>query len=371
MGNIVVFCLCLLSAFVPFEGLGYLEDLPSIARLLGLAVLASAVLAVTSGHRLRLLGAVPLMQIVFVAWSALSILWAFDQKQSLGTFTRLLLNLGLAILVWEFAVTYRQQLAILRSFMVGLLVPMSLEFAEVFGFYHMSISDASMESVRFTGGGNDMNYLAMILALGIVLAAYFATASSGLDRWLRPFYWTFAALAAVAAMLTASRAGFVCLLLAAIFAAFLAGVSRRNIIRSVAVIVFIFFVVVLVRYIVPQALQERAAGLTEESSTFGPRWGIWERGLTVTFPRTPLAGVGVGGYGAATSSLTGVKTGTAQQHAHPDPRGIGRRGTSAVPCLVLYGVPGDLGLAATREIPLAGHVLGLVRGIDDADFDHR
>ncbi|MGO9114435.1 MAG: O-antigen ligase family protein [Thermoguttaceae bacterium] len=309
MGNIVVFCLCLLIGFEPFEMVGYLEGLPSVGRMLGVAVLVSAVLAVMAGHGLRRWCAVLILQLVFVAWSALSVAWALAPEQSLEVCIRMSLNFVLAFLIWEFAVTYGQQLWILRSFLIGLLVPMSLTFATFLGLYRL---DVDPNSVRFTGAGNDQNYLAMILSMGIVLAAYFATASSsGLDRWLRPFYWTFAALAAVAAMLTGSRGGLVCLILATVFAAFLAGISLRRVIRSAAVLGFIVFVVVLIRYVVPQALQQRATRSTEEAASFGPRWAYWERGLTLTFPKNPLAGIGVGGFGAVTTELSGVKTGVA------------------------------------------------------------
>ncbi len=307
MGNFAVFFLCIFTAFLPFEMLGALRGLPSVARLLGGIVLAACVLAVVAGHRLRPLRAVVIMQIVFVAWAVLTWAWTMAPDDTQEWCVRILLNLIFAILVWEFAVTYGQQRWILRSFLIGLLVPLSLTLATFAGFYHMDVNMEG-EAVRLTGGGNDQNYLAMILSMGIVMAIYFATTSSGLDRWLRPFYWTFSALAAISAMLTGSRGGLVCLVLAAIYGAFLAGISPRRIFYSVAVLAFIVFVVVLIRVLVPAALQERVVGLTEESGRLGPRLLYWQRGLTVTFPKSPVVGVGLGGFRPVTTALTGTRT---------------------------------------------------------------
>ena len=308
MGNIVVFFLCLLTAFLPFEMLGALGELPSVARLLGLLVLASSVPAILAGHRLRLLNTALIVQAAYVVWASLSMAWALDPDATVVMFDRVVLNFIFSILVWEFAVTYGQQLWILRSLLIGMLVPLFMMFASFLGVYRMDWGD---ESVRYTGGGHDQNYMAMMLSIGIVLAVYLGTASSRLDRWLRPFYWVFTVLAAVAAMLTGSRSGFACLVAAAIFAAILAGVSRRKIIYSALVLGFVVFIGILIRYVVPMALQQRSTEFDTETGTLALRLGYWQRGLGVSFMKNPLAGIGAGGYPSVTTALTGVKTGTA------------------------------------------------------------
>jgi O-antigen ligase len=236
--------------------------------------------------------------------------WSLDQEPDFGTVTRMGLGLIFAILIWEFAVTYRQQLWPLRSLLIGMLVPLYMMFASFLGAYHMEWEN---ETVQFTGGGHDQNYIAMMFANGIVVAVYFAT-SPGLDRRLPLVYWRFSALAAIAAMLTGSRSGFVCLVLAAIFAALLVGLSRRRMIQSACVLGLILFVFAMSRYVVPMALQARATDFSLESGGLATRLAYWQRGLTVSFPQNPLAGIGAGGYAPVTTALTGTKTATAHNN---------------------------------------------------------
>ena len=213
------------------------------------------------------------MQIGFVAWAFLTVAWAFRPDLALEMWTRMAQTLILSLLTWEFAVADAQQFWILRSLLIGLLVPLWMLYGSRFGFYHLDAS-ANPEAVRYTGGGHDQNYMAMMLDIGIVLAAYFATNSSKLDRRLRLFYWTFAGLAAIAVVLTGSRSGSICLVLAAVFVLFVAGLSRRNLVYSLSLLGFLVFVAMMIYYVVPAALQQRVTEVNTESGTLVERWSF-------------------------------------------------------------------------------------------------
>jgi O-antigen ligase len=102
---------------------------------------------------------------------------------------------------------------------------------------------------------------------------------------------------ALGTLLTGSRGGFVCLLIAGGSSLVLAGVARRRILTILQVATVIVFVYVLVRYIVPAALLDRVT--RPETLAEDPRMRIWARGLGALW-QNPLFGVGAGAYAPAT-----------------------------------------------------------------------
>jgi len=285
---------------MPFEGMGYLENLPSAAKLIGVMIVGAAFLAFLAGHAPRMLSLPMVLRVVLVLYSAASLVWSFDRDVTADYLPRIAQVLVLVLLIWEFAVTYKDQMWILRSLLVGMLVPLTMAFA---GFRGTSQFEAE-SGARFSGGGLDLNYLAYMCSVSIVISVYLATnASSPLDRFFRWFYWVMAVLCALETTLTGSRGGFICMLVASVFAMVLAGVSRRRILTILQVLVVTVFVYVLVRYIVPAALLNRVT--QEQSIMEDPRFGIWMRGFA-TYPKYPLFGAGAGVY-ADVTAVSGEK----------------------------------------------------------------
>ncbi len=199
-----------------------------------------------------------------------------------------------ALLIWEFAVTGKDQAWVLRGLLVGMFVPLLMAFGALHGISHIEAE----EGLRFTGGGHDLNYLAYMYSASVLIAVYLATNSLPLDRYCRWFYWGTAVLCALGNVLTGSRGGFISLAAAAVFAVVLAVASRRRMLMILQVLVLVVFVYVLVRYIVPAALLERVT--QEQSLGEDPRIRIWSRGLAA-FWQNPVLGVGAGAYGPATT----------------------------------------------------------------------
>ena len=279
---------------MPFEGMGYLEDLPSAGKMIGIVVVGGAILAFLMGQRVRMLSRPLVLRVVLVLYSGMSLAWSFDREVTLDYLPRVALALVLMLLIWEFAVTYKDQMWILRSFLVGMLVPLAMAFAQFRGASRFEAEAGE----RFSGGGADLNYLAYMCSVAVLIAVYLATNASALDRYCRWLYWGMAVLCALECMLTGSRGGFICLLTASVFAMFLAGVSRRRILTIVQVLALSLFVLVLVRYIVPAALLARVT--QEQSIVDDPRFGIWMRGLAAVW-KSPLFGVGAGDFALATA----------------------------------------------------------------------
>ena len=70
MNKFALFWLCVFVAYMPFEGMGYFEDLPSGSKLLGGVVVGSAALAFLSGCRIRMLSRPLVVRTVLVVYSA-------------------------------------------------------------------------------------------------------------------------------------------------------------------------------------------------------------------------------------------------------------------------------------------------------------
>ena len=282
----------------------------------------------------------------------MSVAWSFAREDTLSTLPRIAQLLVFILLVWEFAVTYKDQMWVLRSFLVGMLVPLAMAFAEFRGASRFEAEAGE----RFTGGGADLNYLAYMCSVSILIAVYLATNASALDRYCRWLYWGMAILCALECMLTGSRGGFVCLLVAAVFAMILAGVSRRRILTILQVLAAGLVVFVLVYYLVPAALLNRVT--REQSIAEDPRFGIWMRGLAALW-KDPLLGPGSRRL-CASDEHPWRESGRGAQHVPLRAGGTGRRRPGPLPVVYGYAVWRRMAAAPARETALVGGLGGLV-----------
>jgi O-antigen ligase len=155
--------------------------------------------------------------------------------------------------------------------------------------------------MRYGGGGQDLNYLAYMYTVSLLVAVYLATNSLTLDRYLRWLYWGVAAACAMGTLLTGSRGGFACLIASGVFTMVLAGMSRRRIFTIVQILGMALVIYFLVRSSLPSMLLERATlGGGGASLAEDPRIRIWLQGLA-SVRRNPLFGVGAGVYATVTA----------------------------------------------------------------------
>lgn len=294
MGRITLFFLCAFVGFLPFEMMAVFEDLPSGGKQLGLLMVSMAILAFLSGHRIRLLSLPMVLRTVLVLYAAMSLGWSLAPERTMATIPRITQLLIFVLVIWEFAVTAKDQAWILRSMLLGMLVPLLMAFAARRG----ASSIEAESGMRFSGGGQDLNYLAYMYSVSILVAVYLATNSSPVDRFCRWFYWGLAVLCALGTFLTGSRGGFVSLVTAGVFAMILAGMARRRILTVLQILAVAVFIYVLVQYVVPVALLNRVT--QEQSVEADPRAVIWARGWAA-FLQSPILGVGAGAYGLATA----------------------------------------------------------------------
>lgn len=296
MPRIVFWLLRLLVFLLPFDMMVWFTNIPSGGRLLGLLILITAILALFVRPVARRLPSAMVVMAMFLAWTMMSLAWSIDPPATLTHTGRIVALLAFVWLLWEFSSTYAQQLSLLRTFVLGQTVPLLMLYGSFVGLFGSFSSDE-----RFTGGGQDANYVAEMLAITILIAVYLLFHPQGSSDKLRRGYWLFIPVATVAIFLTGSRAGLICLVVAALCTIFLMRFGGAKLRLALLVgAVGLFF---LVRLVVPTALLTRMTGETGiQADTLQVRLGFWRHGMAI-FADHPVLGVGAGCFPTALSQI--------------------------------------------------------------------
>jgi O-antigen ligase len=272
----------------------FLATLPANAELLSFTKLAGLLLALSwlmtvIGRRDAGRGlisrhpGVAYVLLLFVAWGALSLLWAESLDQGAASVSRYGFNALLFAIVPTAIRAPRHALLLVAAFVAGTVISVS------YGMAARSDASISVDGLsRLTGTSGDPNELAAVLVAGLVLAGGLAIAAKGLGL---------ARLAAIAAVclctvgifLTASRGGLLTLAFA-LGAGLLVGGRWRRLVAIVAVALassaLIYFAVIASPEIRSEVVRvEGASG----------RLDLWTVGLRM-IEDNPVHGVGVGNF---------------------------------------------------------------------------
>jgi O-antigen ligase len=294
MGKIGLLPLCAYVAIIPYENLGYFEDVPSAAKLFGAVIVVAGILAFLFGHRPRMIPRALVVRSAIVLFGMLSLAWSLDPDATRTHLPRVAQFLIFGFMIWEFAVSVEDQLWLMRSFLIGMVVLLTMAALQFHGASHLEVESGE----RFTGGASDANYMAHLCSIAILFSVYLATSQSSWDRYLRWCYWGFAFWCALQALLTGSRGGLISLLAAGLFAMVLGGVSRRRIITVVQVAAIALLVFVVARQVVSTELLNRLtfSGGGGTSIDDDPRMRIWKHGLETYWRNNILLGIGDGAF---------------------------------------------------------------------------
>jgi len=278
-----------------FVFLAFLETLPSLggptltfAKAAGLVLAISWVAAVSSRqeHRPGFLSEHPglsLLLVLFLAWSAISTVWADSTSAAFTSTYRYALDAILLIIVFA-AVRERRHLTwVVAAFVAGATV------AALYGLVIGPSPSASAERVAGTIG--DPNQLAAVLVAGAVLAAGLGAASSR-DSLLRAVAVAATFLCLAALVLTVSRGGLFALVFTILVALPLAGRWRRR--ATVGALAVVFLIGAYLLLLAPFSVQSR---LSTAGSGSG-RTDIWTVGWREVEAH-PVAGVGSGNFKTA------------------------------------------------------------------------
>ncbi|MEJ7891204.1 MAG: O-antigen ligase family protein [Solirubrobacteraceae bacterium] len=277
-----------------FAFVSFIEVLPgfgalSIAKLAGGVLVLSWIAATAASQRQlpQIASAFPgftVVMVLFVAWVAVSLLWAEDGALVANSLQRFLPNLLLFAIMFSAVRSGRDARLILAAFVLGALISTAYG-----GFIASGDADAAADG-RVSGAGVDPNYLAASLVASLAICV-------GVIATVRyPSSLRFAALLAVLVLMaalaaTASRTGVVALLVATGFAVLTAGRGRR-LAASLLVSLLLVGGAVYLAQGAPQQVRERLASI--DTSGTG-RTDIWKVATRV-IEDNAVIGVGAGNF---------------------------------------------------------------------------
>jgi O-antigen ligase len=281
---------------VPWQNVIVIEALGTISRLLGFAAIGVAILVILIYRRIQEPSLLILVMLIFVIWSFATYFWSVRPAATIGRVVTLVQLVSMVWLLWEFCNNYQDFVKILQTYVFGCMV------AVVDMLVTFSTNTGS--SFRIAATGFNPNWLAITLATGIPIAWYLVYSDT--SKYLRWINLISIPLIVFAIILTASRGGFVAMLVGlAVIPLTLFYLERR--IQRVVIISGIVIIMTLIFYlpqIYPRIEQniDRLMGtqtaITEGSLNY--REVIWRAGWQV-FKQHPITGVGARGFSETVS----------------------------------------------------------------------
>jgi O-antigen ligase len=294
----VAWLLLLLFVFaIPWEySLDLGAGLGNVARFVGALALLAAIPAVLQSGRMRSLSLMHWVVLALFLWFCIGCFWTIDSAATLAKLRGYFQEMMILWLVWEFAETPADLRTLLRAWVAGSWLLAILSLANF-----TSVQAIEAQQIRVAATGQDPNDVARFLNLGFLLAALLADSE---PRWPnRRFTRIFdrvlgigyLPLGLVAVLLTASRGGFLAVLVALAGCAILFGRNHRK-----ALLAFASALPVLAAalwLIIPHPVFERLATIPEQlqSGDLNQRINIWSAGWDA-FTRSPYFGTGVGTF---------------------------------------------------------------------------
>ncbi len=279
--GLAAFIVLAFGAQIPgFEG-----PVLSVSKIAGLLLVISwmAALAARQDTRLEFSSAHPGLSyvvVLFVAWVALSQLWAADSGQALTALAQFTLNAILFLIVYSAVRTPEQAILVIAAFIAGACLN------AIYGLLFVSPEPGRLE--RLTSSISNPNDLAAILVPALVLSLGLA----GALRRAAPARLAAlgaAALCGACIFLTASRAGLVGLAVA-LAAFFVVGTRWRG--RTLVVVVILGFAGLgFFEYVASSDIRAHVSTIGSGSG----RLDLWTVGWRMV-EANPLVGVGAGNF---------------------------------------------------------------------------
>ena len=258
--RIAFFLLWLFVFNLSFDKVFFIPELGRISRLLGMMSAAACVGAVLVERKLRR----PLWphwtMACFAGWAALSYFWTTTPLLTAIRAREYAQLVVLVLLVWQLAGSRPRQRMLLEAFVLGSIVPSLTTIANYFLDQPALNSRGLALPGRYSAFGKDVNHLAFLLVLAIVIAVYLnATERRTLTIWMYRLHFGICLWAVV---LTGSRGGFVVALGATCF--LVLAYWRLPFRRRTAELLLAGCQIAIVAFLVPEKNFLRLAGVGSE-----------------------------------------------------------------------------------------------------------
>ena len=289
MNKLAFAALSCLVFLVPWDNSIAIPGLGSLAQLVGSGALGLSVLGILVSGKLRRPHAVHVLAVLFLLWSAFTLLWTTDFGATMVRTLTYVQLVTMVLLIWQLARTESQQNTLFGCYVLGAYVPA----LDTIRNYLMGTPINSANATRFSATGFNANEVAIILVLGIPMAWYLALSTR--SRIYALVNACYVPVALVAALLTASRGAFV-----AVPASLLlipGSFPRLSARAKFGLIGLVVASILIVGAVVPSASWQRVGATTAMISegNFSQREIIWRDALQVSRDY-PVAGIGAGAF---------------------------------------------------------------------------
>lgn len=302
MRNLPFVILVLFVFTIPLQDVIFLPGGLTVSGIAGLILAVAALGTIVKGKTLSLRrpSLMLFVTVAFVFWAALSSLWGSQVAGGLrASLTYVQLGVMVA-LIWQLCRTKEQHLVLLQAFVLGAYV---LAGSTVYGFLtNPFVANSAQSMERYTGIGNNPNGTASVIALSLSVAWYLSLVQR--NAFLRLVNLVYVPVAVFGIILTASRGGAAIALLS--LAVIPLTFRYTNNFRKIIVVVALVVMGVAIVRLIPPANFERIAETSSELSegNVSNRSQIWRAGLEA-YSESPILGVGVGNFRAATTPILG------------------------------------------------------------------
>ncbi len=273
---------------LPWEGVLDLPGAGSLSKLVGLLVAATWVVAVVVTGQVREPRAAHLFGLLFVLWNACSLIWTTDgpaTQERVLTYVQLL---GLTMVIWDTVTTLGALTKTLLAYLTGCYVTaVSLLVS------YVTMGEAAETHGRVTVGSFHPNDVAMIVALGVPVAAYLIVAPrTGRWHYLRVAFATlYLPIAGFAVLVTGSRTGIAALIPGIAFLGY--RLARRRPSLAVGSLAVLAGLTVAALPLAPERVRARLAETDSaiQSGDLNDRGAVWAE-ADPSHRRQPTAGRG-------------------------------------------------------------------------------
>jgi O-antigen ligase len=224
--------------------------------------------------------------LAFVIWSTSSLAWAEYPNSTMIKLTKYWEYLPMTWVITQYAWDRRIRIRLFDAFLVGCWCGVLGTFFNYSTGREFYIPGANELERRYSFG-TDVNYLALALVIGVIIAWY--RIYSDRTRWKQFLFLLYIPAAIMAIALTGSRGALLALLAATITFAICTNARKRLTILS-GVAAFLMLTLIL-----PSSFTWRLSTTSDEIShgTLDGRRDLWDRGIFLA-GENPLHGLGVG-----------------------------------------------------------------------------
>jgi hypothetical protein len=279
---------------VPWQSGVNLHGLGTLSKALGFACAGVWLLSVVGRGRIRPLDRFQKWYFLFLVWNGLTLYWSINTGATAAGFLTYLQLFIMLVVVWDLFDTERKIESALQAFVFGAYVA-ALSVIVEYGT-HPAAKFPTHE--RLKGIGNEVDGIALVMAIGIPAALYLAASPAGRRRMpgLRVVNYAYLPIALFGMVLTGTRGAMLASLPTAAFVIWsLRRASPLHRVMAAGALVAVAFVVI---GFAPQGQLSRietattVGDLGSSGGALNGRWGIWLESLQA-FEQRPIFGSGL------------------------------------------------------------------------------